>query len=109
MPLGRSLALLAALATQAQAYDDLLFTEDFFPLINARLDPIIFPGQVSAHVHHIIGSSAFIASESFEDTQTANCTTANLIDDLSNYWSPMLYYKWKNGSYSAITGDGGSA
>ncbi|ODN96408.1 hypothetical protein L198_04122 [Cryptococcus wingfieldii CBS 7118] len=109
MPLGRSLALLAALATQAQAYDDLLFTEDFFPLINARLDPIIFPGQVSAHVHHVIGSSAFIASEFFEDSQTANCTTANLIDDLSNYWSPMLYYKWKNGSYSAITGDGGSA
>ncbi|WVQ84091.1 hypothetical protein IAT38_006236 [Cryptococcus sp. DSM 104549] len=110
IPTTTAFAVLAVLGTQVvRAYDDLLFTEDFFPLINTRLDPIISPGQVSGHVHHVVGSSAFTASENFADTQKATCTTANLADDLSNYWAPQLYYKWRNGSYSAITGDGMSA
>ncbi|WWD22136.1 hypothetical protein CI109_106625 [Kwoniella shandongensis] len=103
--------ILAALGTGklAAAYDDLLFTEDFFPLINTRLDPIVSPGAVSSHVHHVAGSSAFGASTDFAALQASECTTANLAQDKSNYWVPLLHYKWKNGSYSAITGDGLSA
>lgn len=29
-----------------------------------------------------------------------------LIDTDVSYWAPQLYYKWKNGTYTAIQGDG---
>ncbi|KAK8846803.1 hypothetical protein IAR55_005891 [Kwoniella newhampshirensis] len=106
----RLIIIASLLATPyTTAYDDLLFTEDFFPLINTRLDPIISPGKVSSHVHHVVGSSAFTATEDFATAQAGSCTTANLAQDKSSYWAPLLFYKWRNGSYSAIVGDGASA
>ncbi|WVW80117.1 hypothetical protein I302_102092 [Kwoniella bestiolae CBS 10118] len=92
-------------STQA-VYVDLLFTEDFFPLINTRLDPLVTPGKVSTHVHHVVGGSAFSADQTYQSSRDAKCTTSNLSCDLSNYWAPQLYYKWKNGTFTAITGDG---
>ncbi|WRT64969.1 uncharacterized protein IL334_001910 [Kwoniella shivajii] len=91
------------------AYDSLLFTEDFFPLINARLDPIVTPNKVSGHVHHVVGSSAFSAGQDYASSRDANCTSSNLSADKSNFWAPQLYYKWRNGTYTAITGDGMTA
>ncbi|WVQ69042.1 uncharacterized protein L199_007254 [Kwoniella botswanensis] len=88
------------------AYNSLLFTEDFFPLINSRLDPIVNPGKVSGHVHHVVGGSAFSASMDYASARQSKCTSSNLNCDLSNYWTPQLYYKWRNGSYTAVTGDG---
>nr|XP_018265692.1 uncharacterized protein I303_02064 [Kwoniella dejecticola CBS 10117]OBR87850.1 hypothetical protein I303_02064 [Kwoniella dejecticola CBS 10117] len=78
----------------AVAYDSLLFTEDFFPLINSRLDPIVNPGKVSGHVHHVVGGSAFAATQDYASSRASKCTSSNLACDLSNYWTPQLYY-WK--------------
>ncbi|WVW78675.1 hypothetical protein I302_100635 [Kwoniella bestiolae CBS 10118] len=85
-----------------EAYDSLLFTEDFFALVNSRLDPLV----VSGHVHHVVGGSAFAATQDYAMARNAKCTSSNLACDLSNYWTPHLYYKWRNGSYTAVTGDG---
>ncbi|WWC87099.1 uncharacterized protein L201_001985 [Kwoniella dendrophila CBS 6074] len=100
------LSAFAATPAIVAAYDTLLFTEDFFPLINTRLDPIVTPGKVSSHVHHVVGSSAFSATQDHKLSQSGKCTTSNLNCDKSNYWTPQLYYKWKNGTYTAVTGDG---
>ncbi|OCF37503.1 hypothetical protein I316_00628 [Kwoniella heveanensis BCC8398] len=80
--------LVAAMGAQyipAIGYDNLLFTEDFFPLIRSRLDPIVDPGKVSGHVHMVAGSSAFAADMTYATAQSGS-----------------LYYKWKNGTYSAV-------
>ncbi|WVF69995.1 hypothetical protein IAT40_004781 [Kwoniella sp. CBS 6097] len=86
----------------AETYDNLLFTEDFFPLIRSRLDPIVDPKKVSGHVHLAAGSSSFGAEMTYASAQAGSCTTSNLKNDMSNYWAPQLYYKWKNGTYSAV-------
>ncbi|WVR04470.1 hypothetical protein IAU60_001473 [Kwoniella sp. DSM 27419] len=91
------------------AYDSLLFTEDFYPIIRSRLDPIVTPGKVSGHVHLVVGSSAFSADEDHNDARTGACTSSNLDIDRSNYWAPQLYYKWKNGTYSPVVGGGMTA
>ncbi|WVQ97883.1 hypothetical protein IAU59_004999 [Kwoniella sp. CBS 9459] len=90
----------------ATGYDSLLFTEDFFPLITTRLDPIVDPGKVSGHVHVIAGSNSFGANTNYASTQAGSCTTSNLKNDMSNFWAPQLYYKWKNGTYSAVMSNG---
>ncbi|WWC67741.1 uncharacterized protein I206_101653 [Kwoniella pini CBS 10737] len=101
-----TLIIIPGIKGQAANYDSLLFTEDFFPLINSRIDPIISPGKVSGHVHHIVGGSSFSVSQDYSSSRNAKCTSSNLICDHSNYWTPHLYYKWRNGSYTAVTGDG---
>jgi len=57
-----------------------------------RLDPIVYPGVVSQHVHQIQGANA-IQSTYSQDTirNQSTCTTLQVQDDLSNYWSPAMY------------------
>ena len=39
-----------------------------------------------------------------EEQQACDCSTAIIGDDRSNYWSPTLYYQFKNGSLSPMLG-----
>ncbi|KAF2746289.1 hypothetical protein M011DRAFT_502441 [Sporormia fimetaria CBS 119925] len=64
----------------------------------ARLDPIISPGRVSAHVHHVVGGSGFGPRMSFDQTQAAQCSSCNAKEDKSNYWTPALYVRHRNGT-----------
>ena len=82
-------------------------------LTQDRLDPIVSPGQVSGHVHNIIGASNFGPEVSFESLTASNCTTSPVQADMrlvlhrpyallctwlmqiilsSSYWAPQLYY-----------------
>jgi hypothetical protein len=84
-----------------------------------RLDPILSPGQVSAHVHTIIGGNAFAPTMDFAKTQTSTCTTSPVEDDkrsghsylrkwqfthdlYSSYWSPTLFHRSQAGDFQAI-------
>lgn len=94
--------LLAALATRANA-------EGYFtigmgmPVAIERVDPLLAAGQVSNHVHSIIGGNAFQATMDFATTQTSTCSTNPIRDDLSNYWMPALYFKDpKDGSFTRV-------
>ncbi|KAL7424676.1 hypothetical protein Q5752_000360 [Cryptotrichosporon argae] len=82
--------LIAAVAgaVPAQAY----FILSQPVLETTRLDPIVFPGQVSAHVHAIAGGSNFAETQTYESMQEGLCTTAPVNIDKSNYWAPQLYY-----------------
>jgi hypothetical protein len=69
-----------------------------------RLDPVVEPGNApSAHVHHIVGGNAFNASMSGDVGARATCTTCQMAEDFSNYWTAVLYFKHPtNGSYHRV-------
>jgi hypothetical protein len=69
-----------------------------------RLDPVVEPGRTpSAHVHHIVGGNAFNASMTGDVAERATCTTCQMAEDFSNYWTATLYFKHPtNGSYHRV-------
>ncbi|OCF34866.1 hypothetical protein I316_03412 [Kwoniella heveanensis BCC8398] len=72
-------------------------------LETTRLDPIVNPGGIGAHVHSVVGGNNFDKSMTYESTQASTCTTASVTADKSNYWTPQLYYyNPTDESYQAI-------
>lgn len=68
-----------------------------------RLDPIVSPGKLSAHVHRFYGSSLVDEQlhNASEMTTLAQCSTTAVQDDKSIYWVPQLYHQ-SNGSFTMI-------
>ncbi|KAH6670734.1 hypothetical protein B0J14DRAFT_671185 [Halenospora varia] len=69
-----------------------------------RLDPLVEPGSTpSAHIHQIVGGNAFAPSITTGDVSTtADCTTCVFSEDFSNYWTAVLYFKHRNGTYKRV-------
>ncbi len=68
-----------------------------------RLDPAVQPGSnPSGHVHHIVGGNAFNVTMTGDVGERATCTTCQMSEDLSNYWTAHLYFKHPNGSYHHV-------
>ncbi|TVY82605.1 hypothetical protein LSUE1_G001366 [Lachnellula suecica] len=69
-----------------------------------RLDPLVQPGAIpSTHVHQIIGGNAFNATIRTDDvSKGASCTTCVFSEDFSNYWTALLYFKARNGTYKRV-------
>jgi len=68
-----------------------------------RADPLIFPGQVSPHVHVASGGTAFGQTESSSQAVNARATTCDKFYDKSSYWQPQLYHQNANGTFSLVT------
>lgn len=69
----------------------------------SRADPIVTPGKVSTHVHHVFGGSGFGLGSTGEDLMKSNCTNAKVNGDKSNYWVPSLYFKDpKTGDFESV-------
>ncbi|KAK4158243.1 hypothetical protein C8A00DRAFT_39437 [Chaetomidium leptoderma] len=70
-----------------------------------RLDPAGQPGSnPSAHVHHIVGGNAFNVTMEGDVGERATCTTCQMSEDFSNYWTATLYFKHPtNGSYHRVS------
>ncbi|KPV72906.1 uncharacterized protein RHOBADRAFT_55573 [Rhodotorula graminis WP1] len=108
--LGSTLAALAsaaALVAPAQAFfrmplDNLLVVE--------RVDPIVMPHTVSAHVHSVAGGSNFSPDATYESLRASQCTSAHAKEDMSAYWHPSLYVHWANDTFTRVRElDGGLA
>ena len=72
-----------------------------------RLDPLVEPGRTpSAHVHQIVGGNTFAATMSSgannNISETATCTSCFFSEDFSNYWTAVLYFKARNGTYKRV-------
>ena len=68
-----------------------------------RLDPVVEPGQIpSAHVHQIVGGTAFNATMQGDIGEKGGCTTCAYTEDFSNYWTALLYFRHENGSYKRV-------
>ncbi|KAK4112336.1 hypothetical protein N656DRAFT_731509 [Canariomyces notabilis] len=88
-------------------------------LVVERLDPLVNPGLVpSPHVHQIVGGNSFNASmdpKTHDLVAQSSCTSCTFTEDFSNYWTAVLYFRARNGTYKRVAqkpneglrGDGG--
>ncbi|KAI1633126.1 hypothetical protein F4809DRAFT_655417 [Biscogniauxia mediterranea] len=74
-------------------------------LVVDRLDPLVTPGLIpSPHLHQIVGGNSFNASMDPEKDMPgeSTCTTCQFSEDFSNYWTAVLYFKARNGTYKRV-------
>jgi hypothetical protein len=75
-------------------------------LVVERLDPLVNPGSVpSPHLHQIVGGNSFKPSmdPKTHDLPTAStCTSCTFSEDFSNYWTAVLYFRARNGTFKRV-------
>jgi len=82
-------------------------------LVVDRVDPIVNPGMLyTPHLHQIVGGNSFnITMDPAEHDLVAQstCTSCSFVEDLSNYWTAVMFFKSKDGTYHRVeqTGNGG--
>lgn len=100
------LKTLVALATAQLAVGQELMRFGCSQLTLDRIDPLVNPGAVpSPHMHQIIGGNSFNASmdpTSLDPPRDASCTTCSFAEDFSNYWTPNLYFRARNGTFKHV-------
>lgn len=102
-----SLAFAAVLAATASAFD---CSGPYFSFYNRggqamsyqRLDPALFPGTQSPHLHSFDGGNALTETMGFDTTQESTCTTARIKPDKSLYWRPTLFWNGNNTGYYRV-------
>ncbi|KAI0970673.1 hypothetical protein F4678DRAFT_435906 [Xylaria arbuscula] len=71
-----------------------------------RLDPLVNPGVVmSPHVHQVVGGNSFQASmnpSAFNLVSNSTCTSCTFSEDFSNYWTAVMYFRARNGTYKRV-------
>ncbi|KAL8873114.1 MAG: hypothetical protein Q9174_001361 [Haloplaca sp. 1 TL-2023] len=95
------LAFLAALTTPIYGQRGAYFTMGSDSLVTESLDPLLSPGTKSSHVHSVFGGSGFSASADFAALSASKCTSLDVIDDKSAYWTPTLYFN-KGGQFTRV-------
>ena len=80
------------------------------PVVVERVDPIVNPGRdvKSEHLHSVLGGNRFASNLTYAMTQQSTCTTCVVTKDLSNYWTPTVYFHAPNGSFVAVHQVGGA-
>ena len=101
-----TIGLAAALAGPASAYIRMTCPNN---IVEERADPIINPGKVSGHTHKIAGGNGFGLNMTYDDARASKCSSCQIKADLSNYWTPLLYYHAQNGSFFPVPVAGDSA
>ncbi|KAI0018180.1 hypothetical protein F4780DRAFT_752303 [Xylariomycetidae sp. FL0641] len=88
-------------------------------LVIDRLDPLVNPGLIpSPHLHQIVGGNSFNATmdpATHDLPSNSTCTSCTFSEDFSNYWTAVLYFRARNGTYKRVpqyaseglTADGG--
>jgi len=75
-------------------------------LVVDRLDPLVNPGSVpSAHLHQIVGGNSFNASmdpTTHDLPTTSTCTSCTFSEDFSNYWTAVLFFRARNGTFLRV-------
>lgn len=75
-------------------------------LVVERLDPIGNPGLLpSTHLHQIAGGNSFNASMeagAHDTVGLSSCTSCTFSEDFSNYWTAVLYFRARNGTYKRV-------
>lgn len=96
-----ALALLLLSSIQAAQASD-VWTVNCGVLSVQRSDPIVSPGVPSAHVHSIVGGTAFNRTMTgINAAVNSKKTTCDKFTDHSNYWAPQLYHE-KDGMFQLV-------
>ena len=73
------------------------------PLVEGSMDPIVSPGRASSHVHTVQGGNAFGLTMTDDQLLTKSTCTSSLVkNDLSNYWTPKLYFRAEDGTFKDV-------
>lgn len=97
----QSLSLLASVTAQYGASIKMSCSQ----LVLDRIDPIVNPGVIGTpHLHQIVGGNAFNATmpATSDPSALSTCTTCTFPDDTSNYWTAVLYFRARNGTYRRV-------
>ncbi|KAL2147653.1 hypothetical protein VTI28DRAFT_8107 [Corynascus sepedonium] len=98
--------LAAALALAGAPSVDAVLRFSCSELVTERLDPLVFPGSnPSPHLHQIVGGNMFNVTmdpKQHNIGEEATCTTCTFSEDFSNYWTAVLYFRARNGSYIRV-------
>ncbi|OCL07621.1 hypothetical protein AOQ84DRAFT_377513 [Glonium stellatum] len=106
-----SLAAVALLAQNAAAQNMLRFACS--QLVVDRVDPLVNPGmRYTPHLHQIVGGNSFnitMDPANHDPAALSTCTSCNFKEDLSNYWTAVMFFKARNGTYKRVpqVGNGG--
>ncbi|KAJ7746251.1 hypothetical protein B0H16DRAFT_1556780 [Mycena metata] len=98
------LATAAILSGSGRASGYFLFSMNDV-ITTERIDPIVSPGKVAGHTHTVVGGSNFRVDTNTSFLRQSECTSSPIKEDNSNYWAPTLYFQWKNGSFTSVTGN----
>ena len=75
-------------------------------LVIDRLDPLVSPGSIpSPHLHQIVGGNSFNATMdalTHDLPSSSTCTSCTFSEDFSNYWTAVLFFKARNGTYKRV-------
>ncbi|KAF2014535.1 hypothetical protein BU24DRAFT_392646 [Aaosphaeria arxii CBS 175.79] len=74
-------------------------------LVVDRIDPLVNPGQApSPHLHQLVGGNALNTTmdPSLDLPTQATCTTCTFTEDFSNYWTAVMYFKARNGTFKRV-------
>lgn len=67
-----------------------------------RLDPALYPGTESPHLHSFDGGNGLSALSTYADTQGSSCSTARIKPDKSLYWRPTLFFKSSDNKFTRV-------
>ena len=74
-----------------------------------RMDPIVSPGKISAHVHTFKGASGLTQNVTADQLLASNCSSCEIKQDKSAYWTPQLYFHDStNNSFELVEETGGA-
>ena len=81
-------------------------------LVVERTDPLVNPGQkYTPHLHQIVGGNSFNVTmdPNNDPAKLSTCTSCSFVQDKSNYWTAVMFFKAKNGTYTRVpqVGNGG--
>ncbi|RLN88147.1 hypothetical protein BBJ28_00013687 [Nothophytophthora sp. Chile5] len=93
-----TIAPLALLAAMTPTVHGMFRFDCFNNLVVDRVDPIVNPGVASGHLHAVSGGNGFSKSADGDAMKASTCTSCPIGADLSAYWVPQMYVKFKNGT-----------
>ncbi|TPX06801.1 uncharacterized protein E0L32_002297 [Thyridium curvatum] len=100
----KALSLLAAAAVSVDAAATLRFSCS--QLVVERLDPLVNPGMMpSVHLHQVVGGNSFNASmdpATHNIAEESTCTSCTPTEDFSNYWTAVLFFRARNGTFHRV-------
>lgn len=81
-------------------------------LVVDRIDPLVNPGMAyTPHLHQLVGGNSLNVTmdPATHDLASSTCTSCTFKEDKSNYWTAVMFFKSKNGTYKRVpqVGNGG--
>ena len=108
-----SLAAAVALLANGAAAQGNMLRFACSQLVVDRVDPLVNPGlRYTPHLHQIVGGNSFnltMTPVDYDLSKRSTCTSCSFNQDKSNYWTAVMFFKSKNGTYHRVpqVGNGG--